>query len=132
LLAASLKIKTGWIPVYTGGSALYFAFAKATAPEITLDITFEHDATSVAEKAAAVAQTPRLIQLKALGSALQTTGAYGYKTMIINLAGRWEKFSKIGEQDGNDIVTGTFRARYNATKADIGNIIVVNTVASVP
>lgn len=133
LLSASLKVKTGWIPVFTGDGALYFTFAKSTMPEILLDIIFEHDGAATAEKVNWRAQTPRLIQLKAEGSALATPGtAYTYKTMIINLAGKWEKFSKLGEQDENDIVTGTFRARYNATKADIGNILIVNELANVP
>jgi hypothetical protein len=30
------------------------------------------------------------------------------------------------------VVTGTLRARYNSTEADIGNIIVVDELASVP
>jgi len=137
LLAASLKVNTGWVPVFTGdgsgATSPYFTFAKCTPPEIVLDVTFEHDGTSAAEKVLWRAGTPRLIQLKCEGTALGTPGTlYTYKTMIINLAGRWEKFTKLDEQDGNDIVTGTFRARYNATKADIGEIIVVNLLATIP
>lgn len=133
LLEAVLKVTSGWIASPNMDGNLFFGFAKFVRPEITLDITFEHDGSATAEKVNWRAQTPRKIQLLCQGSALTTPGAvYSFKSMIINLAGKWSKFSKIGEQNGNDIVTGTFVARYNSTAADIGNIIIVNELASVP
>jgi hypothetical protein len=133
LLEAKMKVKTGWKPVFTADGELFFTFAKLTVPEITLELTFEHDGTAQAEKVAWRAGTPRLIQIKCEGSAAATPGTtYTYKTLIINLAGKWEKFSKLDEKDGNDIVTGTLRARYNATKQAFGNIIVVNELATIP
>lgn len=133
LLEMSLRIKTGFIPVWTADGALYFTFHKQVRPEVELNITFEHDATGVAEIAAWRARTARAIQLKFEGAALASAGtAYTYKTLIVNLAGKWSEFEKIGEKDGNDIVAGTLRGAYNATLATMGNIIVVNEVASVP
>ena len=132
-LGMTLNVKTGWVPKFTGDGALYFTFAKLTRPEITLEITFEHEPTGVAGKVDWRALTSRKIQCKFEGSQVGTPGTtYTYKTLIINLAGKWEKFGKLGEQDGNDILTGTFRAGYNATAADIGNIIVVNELATIP
>ena len=131
-LDMSLKVKTGWTPVFAADGALYFTFIKGVRPEISLDITFEHDSISTAEKVFWRAGTPRLIQMKFEGSALGTPGTYTYKTLIINLAGKWTKFTKIGERDGNDIITGTFVAGYDPTKADVGNIIVVNLLATIP
>lgn len=133
LLAASLKVNTGRRPVYAADGQLYFSFQKQTAPEILLDVTFEHDATAAAQIVNWRAKTPLKVQLKCTGATLGTSGtAYAAKTMIINLAGRWDKFAKLGEQDGNDIVTGTFRARYNATATDIGSIVVVNELSALP
>jgi len=133
LLGASLKVTTGWVPVFTGDGNLYFSFNKLVRPEIVLDITFEHDGSAAAEKVNWRAQTPRLIQLKAEGSTVATPGTtYSVKTMIVNLAGKFEKFSKIDEVDGNDVVTGTFRNRYNATEADAGSIIIVNELSVLP
>ena len=132
-LGMELSCKTGWQAVFTGDGATYFTFAKLAAPEVVLNITFEHDATSIAEKAAWRAGTARLLRLKFDGSALGTSGtSYAAKALVVDLAGKWEKFDKIGEQDGNDIVSGTFRARYNATAALFAEITVVNEVASVP
>jgi hypothetical protein len=133
LLDMSLEINTGWVPVFTAEGALYFSFAKSVAPEIVLALTYEHDANAVAAKADWRAQTPRLLQLTFQGSALTTAGsAYTYKTLKLLLAGKWEKFDALGEQDGNDVVKGTFRARYDATAAKYCTITVVNELASVP
>jgi hypothetical protein len=133
LLGMDLDAKTGIVPVFAADGQLYFSFTKTTEPEVLLKVTFEHDATAQAEKIAWRAGTARQIRLKWSGSALTTAGTtYTYKTLIIDLAGKWEKFDKLGEQDGNDIVTGTFRARYNATAALFAEMIVVNELASLP
>ncbi len=132
-LGMSLKGKTGWVAKFTADGSLFFTFAKLTRPEITVDITFEHDATGAAGKVDWRAQTARKIQMKWEGSAVATPGTtYTYKTLIVNLAGKWSKFTKLGESDGNDILTGTFVAGYNATAADIGEIIVVNELTVIP
>ena len=133
LLAAEVSVKTGWVAVFTGDGQLYFTFAKSTEPEVTLDITFEHDGTAVAEKAAWRAQTPRLIRIKSLGSTLTSAGAtYSTKALVVDVAGKWEKFDKIGEQDGNDVVKGKFRGRFNTTGAQFSTITVVNEVSALP
>jgi hypothetical protein len=118
LLSFALNWTTGFQPVWTADGQLYFSFVKQVMPEIVLDVTFEHDGTAVAEIANWRAETSRLIRLLFEGSVFGTPGTtYNNKTLIIDLAGRWDNFDKIGEQDGNDIVTGQFRARYNGTAA---------------
>lgn len=131
LLEASLDVKTGITPVFTADGQLYFSFTKQVMPEVVLEVTFEHDGTAVAEKAAWRAGTTRLIQLKCEGSTLTTAGTtYSVKTAIINLAGKWEKFDKLGESDGNDVVKGTLRARYHSTSGQFATIILVPELAS--
>jgi hypothetical protein len=93
-------------------------------PEIMLSITFEHDGTSVAEKAAWRAGTARSIKLLWEGS----TG----KSLDVRMVGKWDNFEALGEQDGNDIVTGNFRARYNSTAAGFFTAIVQNSLAALP
>lgn len=132
LLEMSLETNTGWIPVFTADGQLYFSFAKSVAPEVLLNVTFEHDTNAVAEKAAWRAQTPRLLQLTFTGNALTTAGNYTTKTLKIILAGKWEKFDPLGEQDGNDIVQGTFRARYDPTAAKFAQFLLVNELTTVP
>jgi len=108
-LSMDLGVTTGWVPVYTGDGQIYFTFAKQAMPEVILQIEFEHNTSSIAEKAAWLAQTARQIRV-------QFDGATGNQ-LILDMAGKWDNFDKIGERDGNDIVRGTFRARYNSTAA---------------
>lgn len=132
LLEFSADVTTGWMPVWTADGALYFSFAKQVMPEITGSMTFEHDGSSTAEKVLWRAQTPRLVRLIWEGTALTTAGNYTYKTLILDMAIKWEKFNALGDQDGNDIIQATFRARYNATAADFANITVVNELTTLP
>lgn len=130
LLGMSLAVKTGWIAKYAADGQLYFSWAHSTKPEILLNVTFEHNATAVAEKDAWIAKTARLLRLKFEGNALTTAGTFTYKTLLIDLAGKWESFDAIGDQDGNDIVTGVFRAGYDSTAAKFAEIKVVNETTS--
>lgn len=124
LLGMSLSINTGWLPVYTADGALYFSFIKQTTPEVTLQITFEHDTTAVAEKAAWRAQTPRIISLV-------FTGTDG-KELAIDIAGKWASFDVLGEQDGNDIVSGTFVGYYNSTVGGMFQVAITNLLNALP
>lgn len=132
LLSGTLNITTGWKAVWTADGNLYFSFAKNTAPEITLDLTYEHNTSAETEYSAFVAGTPRQIQLKFEGSALGTPGTtYTYKTLKIDLAGSYETWDAFGDQDGNNTVSCTFRAGYNSTAAKFAEITVVNLVSSI-
>ena len=124
LLGMSLSINTGWLPVYTADGNLYFSFIKQTTPEVTLQITFEHDTTAVAEKAAWRAQTPRIISLL-------FTGTDG-KSLAIDIAGKWASFDVLGEQDGNDIVSGTFVGYYNSTVGGMFQVAIANLLNALP
>jgi hypothetical protein len=134
LLGASLKVTSGFVPVFTANGEIYFDFVKQVAPEIMLDVTFEHDASAVAEIAAWRAKTPRMIRIQSLGSPIAGGSAYTAKTLRIDCAGHWETFSKIDEIDGNDVVTGTFRCTLNTTPTPdlFCNIYVVNTLSALP
>jgi len=124
LLGMSLSINTGWLPVYTADGALYFSFIKQTTPEVTLQITFEHDTTAIAEKAKWRAQTPRIINLT-------FTGTDG-KKLAIDIAGKWASFDVLGEQDGNDIVSGTFIGSYNSAVGGMFKVAITNLLNALP
>jgi len=133
LLSMDLSVNTGLVPVFTAEGNLYFSFIKTSADEleVLLDITFEHDSNSQAEKVNWRNESARIIRLLFEGSALGTTGTdYGVKSFIIDLAGKWENFEPLDDQDGNDILTGTFRARYNSDAALFGRMTVVNELSA--
>ena len=130
LIGATLDVTTGWTAVHTGSGRLDLSFVKQVKPEIKLDITFEHNNTASLEKYYWRNGTARQIRLLCEGSALSDDGTYTYKTLQIDLAGKWDTFEKLDEKDGNDVVTGHFIARYNSTAALLAAFTIVNEVAS--
>lgn len=133
LLGFDLSVSTGWHTKYTADGQLYFTFHEAGTPQIELSMTWEHNSTAVTEKANWRAQTARQLRLRIEGTALGTPGTtYTYKTLDLDFAGKWKSFSKIGDQDGNDIVTGVFVPKYNSTAALFGLIRVVNELTALP
>ena len=94
---------------------------------------YEHNATAVAEKAFYRSQTTRQFRLKFEGSDWTTDGTtYEKETLIIDLAGVYEDWSVLQDQDGNDVVTATIRARYNGTAALKAEIVIANLLATLP
>lgn len=133
LLAATLKYNAKLVAKPAANGTLTYAYVVQTQPDITLSVTFEHNAGAITEKANWRAETPRLIRLLNQGPAFTNPGnTYTKRSIIADLAGKWLKFNKIGEQNGNDVLEGTFQVRYNATQASAGNIAVVNALASLP
>ena len=135
LLKMDLSFTTGWIPVFAADGNTYFSFVKRASDEMTLDITFEHDGTSVAEKAYWRSQTERVIRLKFAGNALTTTDAgatYDTKVLVIDLYGKWQSFDALSDMDGNDTVVGKFKVGYSATAAKKAVITIVNELATLP
>ena len=133
LFAVDLNVTTGWRAYAAADGRTDFSFAKRTMDEITLNVTFEHNATAVTEKSNWRNETERALQLKFNGSALSSTdGAATYDkfTFIVNLWGKWESFGALEEDNGNDQVTGVFRAGYSSTAANKAQFIVVNESSS--
>ncbi len=132
MLSAALNVVTGIKPVFTAEGMKYFSFSKGTQPEVSLQVVFEHDSSSVAEKAAWRAGTPRLLRLEFVGSALTTPSTYTTKILRIDLAGTWEKFAALADEDGNDTIAGTFKALYDTTASKFAEITVVTQLTAVP
>lgn len=133
LFAVDLNVTTGWRGYAAADGRTDFSFAKKVAEEIVLNVTFEHNATAVTEKANWRNETARALRLKFTGSDLSTTDAgatYNAFTFIIDLWGKWESFGVLEEDNGNDQVTGVFRAGYSSTASNKARFIVVNESAS--
>ena len=132
ILSGSLKITTGIKAVPTADGSLVFSFVKGVRPEIVLSLTFEHSTFAKAEKVHWRAGTPRQYRLKFEGPALTSAGTYTYKTFIANIAGTYEKFSALEDEDGDDTITATLRAGYNSTAALFANFVFVNELSALP
>lgn len=127
----TLNVRTGWKPVFTGDGNLYFSTIAFADPEVTLDMTFLHDATALGIKSDWRTENGQLIRLKFEGPALTTPGTtYSYKALIIDLAGKWEKIEKIGEQDNLNVITGKFRCALDQSANLFATFVVVNEVSA--
>jgi len=133
LVAMSCKVTTGLTPRHTASGSLEYSGINVGVPEIELEVTFEHNATAVAEKANWRSRKERLIQLAFGGAALTTAGtAYTYKTFKMDIAGQWSKFDVLDEINGNDVVRGTFVGRYLPAVSKFATFTLVNEQASLP
>ncbi len=128
----TLDITTGIQEKFAASGELYFCKAEVVLPEVTLTLKFEHSSFAVAQKALWRNNTPQLIRLKTTGSALAPAGTYTNKTLLMDLPGMWEKIDKIGDEDGNDLMSGTFRVAYDPTAAKYATLTVVNNLATLP
>jgi hypothetical protein len=133
LLAATLTIKTGIVGQETANGAITFDHLEFTPEDITLKMTFLLQSGAMAEKKNWQNKVSRLLRIQSVGSALTTPGTtYSYKTRNIDLAGVWDKFDAIGDQNGVDIISATLHAKYNATAAKYCQVVYVNQVAALP
>lgn len=132
ILSAELTLG-GWQSIPVGDGNKHFSGVKfAPTDEMILSITFEHDASAVTEKAAWLAGSERGLRLLFQGAALASAGTYTYKSLIIDVYGKWMNFEPLDESDGNDTVTGEFRIGYSSAAAKKGTIIVVNELSALP
>lgn len=133
LLTMSLSYTTGIMAKWAMDGQKYFSFHQFTRPEITLDMTFEHNGSAVTEMTKWRSETPRAIRVQVTGPAVTTPGTtYSNKTLQLNLAGVYTAVSAIGETDGNDTLDFSFRVAYDSTLATAGSIVVVNELAALP
>jgi len=115
LMGLKVAVNTGLSPKFMADGGLAFSRIAYAQPEVVAEVTFEHNSTAEAEKAYWNSQATRMLHIGFEGSALTTPGTnYSTHYFGIDLVGRWESFSVLDELNGNDVVTGVFRARYNS------------------
>ena len=133
LFGIDLNWTTGLSEYWAVDGSNDFSLVKFTSDEIILSMTYEHNATAVAEKAKYRDQSTRLVRLKFEGSDWTTAGTtYDKKTLIVDLAGVYEDWSVLEDQDGNDVITATLRCRYSSADALKAEIVVANLLSALP
>lgn len=134
--AITLNVSTGLAGHHKIDGNKYFALTQRNGDNmsVTADLRFEHNASATAEIQHHRSQTARKLRLRWLGASLSTAGStYTYNTLVIDLRGKWEAFAAIDEQDGNDVVTGTFRCGTDSTGTDFAKfVLVANRLKSLP
>lgn len=133
LISAELSVVSGFKGQRAADGQKYFSYVYQARPEISLKLTFIHNSSAVSEISKWRSEAVRLLRLKWEGSSVSTPGTtYSKKTLIVDMAGKWEAFETLDEQEGNDVISGTFRPFYSSADALFAQIIVVNELASLP
>lgn len=111
-----------------------FSFEKYSGDieALVLKLTYEHNASAVAEKAKYRSKTDRLIRLLFEGSNLATAGVYSQKTLQIDVAGFYNQWDPLDENQGNDIVKAEFIVAYNTVAALKADFLIVNELTVLP
>lgn len=127
----SLKVKTGQTAQYYGDGNLYFTNLKQVMPEAILQVTFEHNANTVAELVNWRAETARAVRLDFTGSAVTSAGTtYSTRRLLVDLLGKWSVWGPFEDLNGDNVMVGTLVCRYNTTAASAGRFIVVNDLTA--
>ena len=133
VIAANVEFDANIVPKWTADGSLDFTQIVYVDQNVKGKITFEHDTAAdgtVGAKLDWRVQTPKLLRLMWFGSQLTSaaTGAvttgntvYGYKLLRIDLPIKWTKLDKISDDKGNDLITGSFRSRYDPANSTAGN-----------
>ena len=136
LLDWELTVDTGWRGKWTTDSGnLYFNFHYFDLESFSaeLSMTFEHDATLVAEKAFYRSNTNRLVRIKLEGPNLTSAGTtYSKKTLILDMPLTYTDFEALTSDEGNSVVAITGTVGYDPTDGTGLSITVVNELSSIP
>ena len=135
LFEIDLDIVTGMQEFWAMDGSNDFSFDKYSAEveALVLKLTYEHNASAVLEKAKYRSQTDRLIRLLFEGPDLATPGTtYSKKTLQVDLAGFYNTWEPLDENQGNDIVKVEFIIAYNVTAALKAEFTIVNELSALP
>lgn len=135
LFEVDFDIVTGLQEFWAIDGSLDWSFPKYSGEveALVLNLTYEHNASAVAEKTKFRNDEDRLIRLLFEGSALGTPGTtYTNKTFQIDLAGYYNQWEPLDSNQGNDICKVEFVVAYNSTAALKADFTVVNELTTLP
>ena len=126
LMGASVKVKTGLVPVMTGDGNMYYTTTKFTRPEVTFSLTLELESGGIvgAERTAYEANNVRLIRLLCEGS--------GTSKFQMDFAAKYDKINDYSNSNGNTTVQIDGHAVYSSTDAQYFTATVTNSLAAIP
>lgn len=134
LFKVDLDVVTGVKEYWAVDGTKDFSLIKFTSDEaLVLKLTYEHNASAVAEKANYRDGTNRLIRLLFEGSDLGTPGStYSKKTMIWDLAAFYNDWGILDDNEGNDVVEVEAIVAYSDTDSLKADFTIVNELSALP
>lgn len=131
ILAGELTYEALWRPRFTLDGNLYYTTVDFVGYNVNGKLTFAHDSAvnrASGAKSEFAAQTPKKLRIDLIGTAVtQGDGVYTTKHAIFDLPIKYTKAGVLGDEDGLSVVDMEFVSRYNATSAEAGKVIVVQT-----
>lgn len=123
-----------WQPVFGMEGQLACKYFRYAGHKISGELTYMHDTAASGTGGAKEFfrnQTAKLLRVDLSGNSVATGGTlYQTKRFIYDLPIKFTKASVLADQDGLDIVTMSYRSRYNVTAGNSGKFIVVNELAT--
>lgn len=133
IFSVDMSYNTGLMEYWAADGSKDFSFIKFVEDELVFRLVYEHNATAVAEKAFYRDGTVRLFRVLFEGSDLATPGTtYSKKSFIMDFAGIYEDWSALDENNGNDVVEATIRARYSPADSLKADFTIVNELSTLP
>jgi len=129
VIGFELNVTTGWVYQHTiDNNSLDLDFIKFDGEVVDFKavFTYEHNSDGVAVHTDYQADTPKVVRIQFLGSTLASGSNFGQKAVQIDMYGNYTEVVN-GNQNGNNIVTGTLSGRYDA---DVDDIYMVTTIAN--
>ena len=130
LMGASMRVRTGLVPVMVGDGQLYFVSHKFTKPEITFSLTLELEENGGAsvvntERTAFEADGTRLLRLSCDGNSAS-------QSIVMDWAGKYDRVGGYTNNNGNTTVTLEGHGVYSSTDALFWSCAIENSLASLP
>lgn len=132
VLSFEFEAEIKWQAVNSLWGQLYPEFFKYVGHTITGKLVFEHDTIGVDARVDWRAETARRLRVDLRGTNLASAGTFTRRTVRFDLPIKYTANPPLADQDGNDIVSLSYRSRYNTTAATAGSIVCVNELATLP
>lgn len=130
LMGASMRVRTGLVPVPVGDGNLYFTSHKFTKPEITFSLTLELEESGGVsmvntERAIYESYAVRLFKLACDGPSTS-------QSFVLTWAGKYDRVGGYTNNNGNTTVTLEGHAVYSSADTLFWTCAVENTLSSLP
>ena len=116
---------------FADGAAATIGGIGRAEREITLEITMEGNAATVAERAVWEAGTSRVVRITAAGTAIAGSTGPVLRGVDLIIPGRWASF-KMGDNVTNTIFTAVLRNEYDAVLGYDISAVVTNGLVTLP
>lgn len=127
IISGSIKLNTGFTPVKYGDANLYYTTYSESKRFLEADLVIAFNSDAVTRFAEFIAGTAKFYKIKTLGTLISGST---YKELSISLSGAIQSWDKLGERDGEDVVSIKLVSQYDQTGGKEFLVYLVNNVTA--